>query len=262
MRWPGGKRWLTPTIAEIVGNFNIRHYFEPFLGGGAVYFALQPKQATLSDVNSDLINTYLQVRDSPEEILERLKRLPVNSDFYSVVRKSSPTDPVQSAVRFLYLNRTAFAGMYRVNRSGAFNVPFGGGERKPDPLWNEGLLLSASKALSAIEITCNDFEISMQRAQKGDLVYCDPTYTVSHNNNGFIRYNESNFRWDDQVRLARACSALRARGVTVIVSNAFHGDVLQLYSDAEAREVGRLSLLCPDGGKRKHTSEYLFILHP
>src|ERR1039457_1165848 len=220
LKWPGGKRWLTGYVASALGYRGYRRYFEPFLGGGAVFFALQPEVAMLSDVNADLISTYTEVRSRPHELVRRLKQLPVDRATYNNLREAEPENRVDRAVRFLYLNRTAFGGIYRLNRNGGFNVPFGGGQRTPAPLWEDGLLLDASRSLRSAEISVADFEEALVGAGPGDLVYCDPTYTVAHNNNGFVRYNERNFSWEDQKRLADTCQRLAREGATVLVSNA------------------------------------------
>jgi DNA adenine methylase len=152
--------------------------------------------------------------------------------------------------------------MYRLNLQGEFNVPFGGGQRRPDILWENGLILSAARVLRGAQLNCQDFEVTLRAARKRDLVFCDPTYTVTHNNNGFIRYNESNFRWADQQRLASLCLQLRSKGVTVIVTNAVHREIRSLYRDAIVHEVDRSSVLCPSPAKRRRTKEYLFVLKP
>ncbi|MBI5059916.1 Dam family site-specific DNA-(adenine-N6)-methyltransferase [candidate division KSB1 bacterium] len=193
IKWPGGKRWIVPTIRGLVDGRNFANYIEPFLGGGAVYFGLLPTFAHLSDINKDLINTYLQVRDHPRAIMNRIQMLRVTKPTYNRLRASEPSDPIDRAVRFLYLNRTCFGGVYRLNANGEFNVPFGGGERGLSPFWKDNLLINASRALSNCHIEQSDFEPIIGRAKHGDLVYCDPTYTVTHNNNGFIRYNEKNW---------------------------------------------------------------------
>jgi DNA adenine methylase len=149
--------------------------------------------------------------------------------------------------------------MYRVNRKGEFNVPFGGGQRTPACLWEEGLLTTASEALGKANIICCDFKDVVKDAHRGDLVYCDPTYTTSHSNNGFIRYNENNFSWKDQEELALASRRAANRGATVIVSNACNKDIRKLYSGANMLRLTRLSLICPDVSKRKSVEEYLFI---
>lgn len=261
LKWPGGKRWLTPYVCNLFKERTFNRYFEPFLGGGAVFFSLHPRAATLSDVNADLVNTYLQVKERPLELIEKLKVIPVDKETYLNLREISPINPFESAVRFLYLNRTAFGGIYRVDREGRFNVPFGGGQRTPEPLWRDNLLINASEVLRDTMITSADFEEVIENAGNGDVVYCDPTYTVSHNNNGFIRYNERNFSWSDQVRLARVCREASTRGATVLVSNAFHQEVARLYSSAEVRVLQRKSLLCPRPSKRQAVQEYLFVLH-
>ncbi len=245
LKWPGGKRWLTRYMASILGCRRYRRYFEPFLGGGAVFFALQPEVATLSDVNADLISTYTQVKRHPHELIRRLRQLPVDQATYSRFREEEPTNRMDRAVRFLYLNRTSFGGIYRLNRKGGFNVPFGGGERTPAPLWEDGLLLGASRSLTSAEICAGDFEDVLTGASRGDLVYCDPTYTVAHNNNGFVRYNERNFSWADQRRLAALCRRLVKRGATVVVSNAANDEILDLYSCPEVHRVTRSSTVCP-----------------
>lgn len=262
LKWPGGKRWLCPTLLDVTSRLKFRRYFEPFLGGGSLFFALRPERAVLSDINPELVNVYRQVKRIPSKLVAELKRIPVTADAYGSVRAERDGGVVRSAVRFLYLNRTAFAGMYRLNRAGVFNVPFGGGERRPDMLWRNNLILPASQALRAAELRCADFEVVLSSAREGDLVFCDPTYTVSHNNNGFVRYNESNFRWADQERLALVCGRLRARGVAVLVSNAFHEEIKLLYRGALVYEVCRSSVLCPSPEKRRSTKEYLFVLEP
>ena len=257
LKWPGGKRWLVPTLLEIVRGLDVGTYYEPFLGGGALFFALRPLRSVLSDINQDLINTYLQVKHHPGDLIHRLKAIPVTKNTYDSQRKHLPSLELELAVRFLYLNRTAFGGMYRLNQTGEFNVPFGGGERTPAPLWESGLLRRASLALHSSQLEVCDFEVVINRAESGDLVFCDPTYTVAHNNNGFIRYNEKNFSWADQNRLARCCHSAAGRGVTVIVTNAFHIDILKLFDPPHHFIVSRHSSLCPKVEYRRVTEEYL-----
>ena len=261
LKWPGGKRWLTGHILHFLADWKYGRYFEPFLGGGAVFFALQPTRAHLSDVNEDLVNTYVRVKNRPHQLIHQLKQLSVNKSTYNRLRDMNPTRKVDRAVRFLYLNRTAFGGMYRLNKQGSFNVPFGGGERTPEPLWEEDLLIDASRTLQTATLGTGDFDDLLAGAGAGDLVYCDPTYTVAHNNNGFIRYNEKNFSWDDQRRLASTCHRLARSGATVLVSNADHDDIISLYRAPRAYRLDRLSLLCPDSKKRKPTTELLCVFN-
>src|SRR5205823_6176999 len=145
------------------------------------------------------------------------------------------------AARMLYLNRTAFGGIYRINRQGEFNVPYGGGQRTTASLWEKHLICRASRVLQNTMILHSDFESVLNQAQVGDVVYCDPTYTVTHGNNGFRRYNEPNFSWADQERLAAAAKRAASKGVTVFVSNAHHESLRSLYSGASFRVFERHS---------------------
>ena len=262
LKWPGGKRWLVSSLIQMIGQQEYGTYREPFLGGGALFFALRPKQAVLSDVNADLINTYRQVKNHSKELLQRLQSLPINQATYDRFRKQETGSKLEKAIRFLYLNRTAFGGMYRLNEQGNFNVPFGGGERTTAPLWKYGLLTSAASALRTSKLCAVDFEEALSVAVKGDLVYCDPTYTVAHNNNGFIRYNERNFSWEDQKRLARCCRDASSRGVLVLVSNAYHAEVLRLFDPPQHLVVTRPSRLCPQIEHRRTIDEFVFVFPP
>jgi len=262
LKWPGGKRWVAPLIAKLIKPQLSGTYYEPFLGSGAVFFSLRPEKAVLSDVNEELISTYLAVRRSVKDVLTSLRRKRVSKNEYYRIRQMSPRSEVGTAARLLYLNRTAFGGVYRLNSQGKFNVPYGGGERTPNLLWEQGILRSASKVLARATIQHSDFEPMLDRATRGDVIYCDPTYTVTHDLNGFIRYNETNFSWADQVRLATAAKEAARRGVMVIVSNAHHRAVRALYSSATAKVLERRSLISRDPAKRRVVEEYLFILAP
>lgn len=198
LKWPGGKRWIAAKLACCIKECLRSTYYEPFLGSGSVFFVLRPQRAVLSDVNDDLVNTYVQVRDHHHEVTALLKELPLSRKDYYRVRDEEPDNVIERAARFLYLNRTAFGGIYRLNKAGKFNVPFGGGERTPEILWKEKLLEKASAALHSVNLLNADFESLLAAAKPGDVVYCDPTYTVSHENNSFRRYNEKNFSWEDQ----------------------------------------------------------------
>lgn len=259
LRWPGGKRWLFGEINKFVKDIKYQRYLEPFVGGGAIFFALQPKKAVLSDVNSDLVLTYNMVKNRVDDLIHELKQLPIDKDTYYSVRSSTPTEDLPRAVRFLYLNRTAFAGMYRVNKAGLFNVPYGEG-RKVDILWKNCMLQNASRILESVDIFESDFESILEGTGPNDLVYCDPTYTVAHNNNGFVRYNEKVFSWKDQVRLAEAADRAVKRGATVIVSNAAHHSIQDLYNPYIPQKVNRYSCISRNGSGRKSVEEFLFVL--
>jgi DNA adenine methylase len=146
--------------------------------------------------------------------------------------------------------------------NGKFNVPYGGGKRTPEPLWRDGLIEHASKALQGMELVASDFEKIIDNARRGDVVYCDPTYTATHNNNSFIRYNERNFSWEDQKRLALAALRACKRGALVIVSNASYINLCELYNPFRSRVLIRKSLVSRKLEARREVREYLFILDP
>lgn len=262
LKWPGGKRWAASKIAALVKTYLSGKYYEPFLGGAAVFFHLRPEQAILGDINADLVNVYRVVRDRPDEVQSALRQLSVSKYRYDSFRSSMPRSQIDRAVRFLYLNRTCFGGIYRLNKSGLFNVPYGGGQRTPRILWKTDLLANASTALGDAELFTEDFGTALKKAGKGDVVYCDPAYTVAHDNNAFVRYNESNFSWEDQVRLAKLAHSAVARGAVVIVSNAHHRSIRSLYPTASRRVLHRTSVINPNAKHRREVSEYLLILKP
>ena len=149
--------------------------------------------------------------------------------------------------------------MYRLNKKGIFNVPYGGGDRTPEPLWRDNLLINCQRSLKKAKLINCDFEELLSKASENDFVYCDPTYTTAHNNNGFIRYNEQNFSWADQKRLSAICKKIAQKGATVVVSNAYHYDLKKLYKGAQLYVFDRNSLLCPIPSKRGKTKEFLFV---
>lgn len=261
LKWPGGKRWAAARIADLIRPNLTGRYYEPFLGGGAVFFHLRPNKATLSDINADLIDTYRTVSTRHRQIVSLLQGLPVSPAAYAEVREWDAKGLIDRAVRFLYLNRTAFGGMYRLNRQGHFNVPYGGGGRTPAILWESRLLEDAAAALRCARLVACDFAESMRAARAGDVVYCDPTYTVAHENNGFVRYNETNFSWKDQERLAAEAISAQRRGAVVIISNAHHHSIRRLYSGrAQFLRLGRSSCISTDPRHRREVSEYLIVL--
>src|SRR5437588_9612435 len=228
LKWPGWKRNLANLILPLIPRcFN--RYFEPFFGGGALFFALQPRKAYLSDKNAELMHAYRQVRDRPDAVIKELRKLRNSRKDYYRIRSSRPTAEAARAARLMYLITLAFNGIYRVNLEGEFNVPYG---RKThlDPC-DEDRIRNASRLLRRATVRPQEFERALSRAAAGDAVYLDPPYTVAHGNNGFIKYNAKIFSWDDQIRLARVAKELVGKGCTVIVSNADHSSIRGLYKD-------------------------------
>jgi DNA adenine methylase len=257
LKWAGGKRWLaSSSLLPIPDQFE--RYLEPFVGGGAVFFQLSPDQSILSDINPELINLYRVIRDTPEalETLMVEHQAKHSRDHYYQIRAEVPAGTIEQAARTLYLNRTCWNGLYRVNLQGEFNVPIG----TKTTVIMEGESFSAlSDALQGAKILCQDFEATLASAEDGDFVFVDPPYTVKHNLNGFLKYNEKIFGWSDQVRLHDAVVAAADRGASVVVTNADHESVRELYSDFTYRQLGRTSVLAGDPSKRGKTSEAMFL---
>jgi DNA adenine methylase len=239
---------------------SFKNYYEPFLGGGAVFFALSPSKAYLSDINSDLIATYKSVKERPNSLLSKLKNMEQSKESYYRIRASQTLTQDDLAAKFLYLNRLAFAGMYRVNQHGDFNVPYGGG-RRTDILWEQNLLIKASSILQAATLKCASYEAIINRSQEGDLIYCDPTYTVAHNDNAFLRYNEKVFHWSDQKILATLCKEAGKRGVQIVISNAAHPCIAKLYHPYKPILVSRHTCISRRKIGRKRVDEYVFIIN-
>ena len=201
LRWAGGKRWLLPMVSDLVGSTEIHNYHEPFLGGGAVFFGLAlTGKAYLSDLNAALIDTYTQVRDAPQEVWRFLRPYRNSEAQYYAARDGRPRLSASKAARFIYLNHTSFNGIYRVNLAGKYNVPYGYRDAYNAP--TEQDLLRASTRLQSAALTAGDFATTTDNVGPGDLVFLDPPYTVAHNHNGFVKYNDKLFLFADQRRLS------------------------------------------------------------
>lgn len=257
LKWAGGKRWLVNFGLPQPERFD--RYVEPFLGGAAVFFGLKPERALLSDINSELIELYEVMRDLPAVLWERMQEhhLRHSTEHYYAMRANIPSDRVGRAARTLYLNRTCWNGLYRVNQRGEFNVPIG---TKTAVVMPDDDFLAIAKSLKEAEIRCCDFEETIDRTIAGDFLFVDPPYTVKHNMNGFVKYNECIFTWADQVRLRDAVVRAIARDVAIVVTNADHLSVIELYEDvATYRSVPRASVLAGPAERRGRTTEALFL---
>lgn len=255
LKWAGGKRWLVNNYPEVFPD-NYGRYIEPFLGSGAVYFHLQPKKALLSDLNGDLINAYRVVRDEWAALKAALSVLQErhSDDYFYVVRSWNPSNNIERAARFIYLNRTCWNGLYRVNRKGEFNVPRG---TKNNVLLTSDDFELTSKKLKKCSLKVADFEASIDAALKGDFVFVDPPYTVKHNYNGFVKYNDNIFSWEDQVRLCEALIRADTRGVSIVMTNANHASVRGLYKGFRLKPLHRQSVLSGLREGRGATEELL-----
>jgi len=255
LKWPGGKRALLKHIYPLLpARYN--RYYEPFLGGGALFFMLQPVAAILADKNAELMNCYLQVRDHPSDVIAYLQSLHNSEQDYYIVRSSSPSSDIERAGRLIYLTTLSFNGIHRVNLAGTFNVPYG--YKTHLQACDESKINAASRILFSTTLMCSDFEAAVEGAGAGDLVYLDPPYTVAHGNNGFIKYNAKIFSWDDQIRLASVARALDRQGCHVVISNADHPSIRDLYADFECRIISRASVIAAASEHRRGITECVF----
>lgn len=258
VRWAGSKRRLLSQIRpHLPRDYNT--YIEPFLGGGSLFLDLQPSRALLNDACAPLVDTWNAIRTSPSKVYDQATKLPLDSENYYRERSLRGGTRFERAGRFIYLNRGAFNGLYRVNLRGEFNVPWGA------PKTPNIITLSQLKSVAAVlnnanvTVTCGDFEEVIDRAVAGDLVFLDPPYVTSHNENGFAEYNEKIFSWADQERLATAAKRAVDRGAVVVVTNANHASVLELYPTFTAIILERASTLAASASRRGRTTEILLM---
>ncbi len=256
LKWPGGKRKLTKHLAPLIPT-SYRRLFEPFAGGAALFFHLEPDAAVLSDLNEDLINCYRVFKHSPNELISTMAGMENSAEYYYQVRESQPSEPIGRAARTIYLSRLSFNGLYRVNLAGMFNVPYGG-KSHVCPL-DEDAIQTASHLLRHTELLSGDFAKAVESATEGDVVYLDPPYTVAHSDNGFVKYNARIFSWDDQQRPAIVANELDERGVAVLVSNADHLSVESLYSNFEKIVIQRTSQIAANSNFRRPITECVFF---
>ncbi len=234
IKWAGGKsRLLSRLLPHVPARFD--RYHEPFLGGGAVFFAVRDRgsrAAFLSDLNEELINAWLMVRSRERDLRRTLQRFKSqdSEDFFYEQRPRQPTDPVERAARFLYLNQTAWNGLWRVNRRGEFNVPWG---QRPFRGFSTSDLAGFETALRGTRIEVLDFRDALSRPTRGDFVYLDPPYLPLSDTSKFFFYTEKRFREPDLRELADCCEDLTARGVNWVLSNRDTPLVRELFSHAD-----------------------------
>lgn len=258
LRWAGGKRWLVPQIQALLAGREVNDYYEPFLGGASVFLALSVSgNAHLSDLNDDLIEVYTEVRDHPKEVATALSKYRNTADDYYEARSAAPLDAIERAARFIYLNHTSFNGIYRVNLRGEYNVPYG---NRPSPNFpSEASLEAVSARLKGVSLASQDFEKSLSSVTEGDLVFLDPPYTVAHNNNGFVKYNQHLFSFEDQKRLAAVIKSVSARGADFILTNAAHSSIAELFAPlGRCMTVTRRNVIGGTSAGRGRAEEYLF----
>jgi DNA adenine methylase len=239
VKWAGGKRQLLPVIANHIPS-KFERYFEPFLGGGAVFFSLVSKERKtkwhISDLNSDLVLSYVTIRDNVKDLVSSLETHAENysknqSTYYYKIRETNPKNGIDRVSRLIFLNKTCFNGLYRVNSKGKFNVPVG---RYINPnIVNKENLFEVSKVLQSkdVSIKCQDFEDALKGVGQGDFVYLDPPYQPVSSTASFTSYTDSNFDFSDQERLYAKFKALDKKGVKVLLSNSKSDEIVKLFRE-------------------------------
>ena len=228
LKWPGGKRWIAKKYKEYFPKeYNM--YIEPFLGSGAVFFSLQPKEAIISDINKELINLYVIMRDNPKELKGQLvyHQERHTKEHYYKIRDVILTDNLKCAGRLLYLNRACYNGMYRVNKQGKFNVPIG---TKNNFTYDIDQFDQYANCLKHATLICGDFYEIINKAKKNDFIFADPPYATSGKAN-FTKYNDELFVWQDQLRLHEALVNAKARGAKIVLTNVYCKEIIEMYKN-------------------------------
>ncbi len=268
LKWVGGKRQLLGELLPLVAKVPYERYIEPFFGGGALFFSVLPKNAIINDYNRSLMEIYEVIRDDTEDLISRLKIHEANHGkeyFYEIRGMDRRADyenlsPVERAARLLYLNKTCFNGLFRVNGKGQFNVPFG--RYKHPNIVNEEGLCAAAACLreEGITISSKDYREVLAQARPGDFVYLDPPYMPISASSSFTSYTDKGFSYEEQKALKEACDDLRNRGIPFIESNSDSEEIRELYKDYDVRQVKARRSINSRGAKRGKIDEVL-ILH-
>jgi DNA adenine methylase len=237
LKWAGGKRQLVPVIRQYIPHkFNL--YFEPFIGAGAVLFDLQPRAALVNDANEELINCYQVIKQDPEGLISHARQHRNTKEYFYHLRRIDREDafkkltPLERASRIIFLNKTCYNGLFRVNSQGQFNVPFG--SYSNPVICDEIVIRAVSRYLNEarVEISNEDFQIALSGASQGDFVYLDPPYDPLSDTSSFTGYNLNSFNKDEQRRLRDVCDDLTNRGCKVLLSNSATDFIRDLYSDS------------------------------
>lgn len=262
VKWVGGKRQLLNEIKKYIPKYT--KYYEPFVGGGAVLFHLQPQKAVINDINSELINLYQVIKDNVEELINDLAKHENEADYFYDVRgwdrdkeKYSSLSNVEKASRIIYLNKTCYNGLFRVNRAGEFNSPFG--NYKNPNIVNGPVLRAVNIYFNKANITfkCGDFEEAVKGIRKGSFVYFNPPYYPVSNSANFTGYDKGGFDRDEQMRLKKLCDRLNKRGIKFLLSNSATDFILELYEDYKIEIVKAKRVINSQGDKRGEVAEVL-----
>ena len=262
LKWVGGKRQIMPSIVELMPK-NITFYCEPFAGGGAVLFHLQPQKAIINDFNEELINVYQVIKNNLDELIEDLKKHKNEPEYFYNLRAIDRTEEfkklteIERASRIIYLNKTCFNGLYRVNNSGEFNSPFG--KYKNPNIVNEPTLKAVSNYLKTndIQLISGDYETILKNLDKKSFVYLDPPYHPISESSNFTGYVQGGWNMYDQVRLREACDDLHKRGIKFLLSNSSTDFIKDQYKDYEITIIKANRSINSNGEKRGEVDEVL-----
>ena len=265
VKWVGGKRQIIDQIFQYIPK-NISTYYEPFFGGGAVLFELQPKKAIINDINKELINLYEVIKNNTEELIEELKTHKNDEDYFYYVRELdrdkasyNSLTPIQKASRIIFLNKTCYNGLFRVNKSGEFNAPFG--RYKNPNIVNEITIRAVSNYFNKADITfmSKDFAEVLKGARKGAFVYLDPPYDPVSDTASFTGYDKGGFNRDEQIRLKNVCDKLNEKGIRFLLSNSATDFIKDLYADYQIELVKAKRAINSNGDKRGEIDEVLVM---
>ena len=244
LKWVGGKRQLISDIEPLIPK-RISTYVEPFIGGGAILFHLQPKKAIINDYNQELMNVYQVIKDDSDGLIEVLKKHKVldSEDYFYEIRSLDRSEDyekmsdVEKAGRIIYLNKTCFNGLFRVNRAGFFNTPYG--KYKDPSIVNEVTIRAISNYFNSanVKFLTGDYKEALKRLRRGAFVYFDPPYMPISSSSNFTGYTEIGFDYEKQVELRDECLKLHNKGIKFLQSNSYTPEILELYSDSSVFNI-------------------------
>ncbi len=262
LKWVGGKRRLIENIINLLPNdYHERAYHEPFFGGGALFFHLEPLRGSINDVNSRLMNFYRVLKEKPTELMEEASKFVYDKHEYYRLRtrfNEGTLGPVEGAAILLYLNKTGYNGLYRVNSKGHYNVPFG--RYKNPRIVDENKIMEASRLLQNILITNQRFLSVQNHAKDGDIVYFDPPYLPVSETSDFTSYSKSGFSYDDHKLLRDTCVELHERGVLFVQSNSYVQPIIELYKNIPGFRTEIVQMNRPINSKASKRGEVNEIL--
>lgn len=257
LKWIGSKNWLNKEIRFLLSRTQFDIYHEPFLGSGSVYFGNIITEGFLNDVNEELITTYNAVKNSPTTVIELLRSFPQNEEMFYQIRDTKYEEDVDVAARFIYLNKTSFNGLYRVNRNGDFNASYGKREFNMDRL--ENIILNCSSRLVNATLTAGDYFDTIHNINSNNVVFLDPPYSISEKK-GFTRYTPSTFSTEEQSRLRDFIEIIKGKGAKYILTNEYNEGVLECFDQLNDRRLAakRKSVVAGNSIDRADYSEVIF----